>query len=319
MSKLLDHARDLMRTRHLSIRTEEAYLSWIKQYILFHNKQHPAKLAANDVRSFLSYLAVERHVSASTQNQALSAILFLYREVMVKEIDWITDVIRAQKPKRLPVVFTKQETKAVLLRLSGTTSLMASLLYGSGLRLMECIRLRVKDIDFDSRQITVRDGKGGKDRVTVLPDSLVDPLRNHLTRVKTLHERDIEEGFGTVYLPYALARKYPKAERDWIWQYVFPARRRSRDPRTGREQRHHIAETVLQRAVKAAIRQAGINKAGSCHTFRHSFATHLLEDGHDIRTIQALLGHKDVSTTMIYTHVLNRGGHGVRSPLDPVA
>jgi len=319
MSKLLDHARDLMRTRHLSIRTEEAYLSWIKQYILFHNKQHPAKLAANDVRSFLSYLAVERHVSASTQNQALSAILFLYREVMVKEIDWITDVIRAQKPKRLPVVFTKQETKAVLLRLSGTTSLMASLLYGSGLRLMECIRLRVKDIDFDSRQITVRDGKGGKDRVTVLPDSLVDPLRNHLTRVKTLHERDIEEGFGTVYLPYALARKYPKAERDWIWQYVFPARRRSRDPRTGREQRHHIAETVLQRAVKAAIRQAGINKAGSCHTFRHSFATHLLEDGHDIRTIQALLGHKDVSTTMIYTHVLNRGGHGVRSPLDPLA
>lgn len=316
MSKLLDHARDLMRTRHLSLRTEEAYLAWIKQYILFHHKQHPAKLGAKDVRSFLSYLAVERHVSASTQNQALSAILFLYREVLEQEIDWITDAIRAQKPKRLPIVFTKQEAQAVLVRLSDTPWLMASLLYGSGLRLMECVRLRVQDLDFGSLQINVRDGKGGKDRVTVLPSSLVEPLNRHLTRIKALHERDREEGFGSVYLPFALARKYSQAESDWIWQYVFPASKRSVDPRTGKEQRHHIAETVLQRAVKSAIRQAGINKAGSCHTFRHSFATHLIEAGYDIRTVQELLGHSDVNTTMIYTHVLNRGGKGVKSPLD---
>ena len=316
MFRLLDHARDLMRTRHLSIRTEEAYLSWIKQYILFHQKQHPAKLSAKDVKSFLSYLAVERHVSASTQNQALSAILFLYREVLEQEIEWVTDVVRARKPKRLPVVFTKEEVQAVLVRLSDTTWLMASLLYGSGLRLMECVRLRVQDIEFGNLQINVRQGKGGKDRVTVLPSSLVEPLQRQLKRVKALHEREIEEGFGGVYLPFALARKYPQAERDWRWQYVFPAKKRLLDPKTGKEQRHHIAETVLQRAVKAAIHQAGINKAGSCHTFRHSFATHLLEAGYDIRTVQELLGHSDVQTTMIYTHVLNRGGKGVRSPLD---
>jgi integron integrase len=316
MSKLLDHVRDLIRTRHLSIRTEEAYLSWIKQYILFHHKQHPAKLGAKDVSSFLSYLAIERHVSASTQNQALSAILFLYREVLEQEIDWITDAIRAQKPKRLPVVFTKEEAQAVLMRLSDTPWLMASLLYGSGLRLMECVRLRVQDLDFGSHQLTVRDGKGGKDRVTMLPGSLVESLNRHLARVKILYEQDLEEGFGRVYLPFALARKYPRAEREWKWQYVFPASKRSIDPRTGKEQRHHLAETVLQRAVRAAIRRAGINKAGSCHTFRHSFATHLIEAGYDIRTVQELLGHSDVSTTMIYTHVLNRGGKGVRSPLD---
>jgi integron integrase len=305
-----------MRTRHLSIRTEDAYLAWIKQYILFHHKQHPAKLGAKDVSSFLSYLAIERHVSVSTQNQALSAILFLYREVLEQEIDWITDATRAQKPKRLPVVFTKQEAQAVLVLLSATPWLMASLLYGSGLRLMECVRLRVQDLDFGSMQINVRDGKGGKDRVTVLPRSLVEPLNRHLIRVKALYEHDIEEGLGSVYLPFALARKYPRAERDWIWQYVFPASKQSLDPRSGKEQRHHIAETVLQRAVKAAIRQAGINKAGSCHTFHHSFATHLLEAGYDIRTGQELLGHSDVNTTMIYTHVLNRGGKGVRSPID---
>lgn len=316
MSKLLDHTRNLMRTRHLSIRTEDAYLAWIKQYILFHHKQHPAKLGAKDVSSFLSYLAIERHVSVSTQNQALSAILFLYREVLEQEIDWITDATRAQKPKRLPVVFTKQEAQAVLVLLSATPWLMASLLYGSGLRLMECVRLRVQDLDFGSMQINVRDGKGGKDRVTVLPRSLVEPLNRHLIRVKALYEHDIEEGLGSVYLPFALARKYPRAERDWIWQYVFPASKQSLDPRSGKEQRHHIAETVLQRAVKAAIRQAGINKAGSCHTFHHSFATHLLEAGYDIRTGQELLGHSDVNTTMIYTHVLNRGGKGVRSPID---
>jgi integron integrase len=316
MSKLLDHARDLMRTCHLSIRTEEAYLAWIKQYILFHHKQHPAKLGAKDVTSFLSYLAVERHVSASTQNQALSAILFLYREVLEQEIDWITDAIRAQKPKRLPVVFTRQETQAVLLQLSDTVWLMASLLYGSGLRLMECVRLRVQDIDFVSHQIIVRHGKGGKDRVTVLPNSLVERLDRHLARAKALHEQDLRAGFGGVYLPFALARKYPQAEREWRWQYVFPASKRSTDPRSGKEQRHHIAESVLQRAVRSAIRRAGINKAGSCHTFRHSFATHLLEAGYDIRTVQELLGHSDVSTTMIYTHVLNRGGKGVLSPLD---
>ncbi|HMF57769.1 MAG TPA: integron integrase [Pyrinomonadaceae bacterium] len=316
MSKLLDRTRDLMRTRHLSIRTEEAYLAWIKQYIIFHHKQHPAKLGAKDVSAFLSHLAVDQHVSASTQNQALSAILFLYRDVLELEIDWVSDVIRAQKPKRLPLVFTKQEAQAALLHLSDTPWLMASLLYGSGLRLMECIRLRVQDIDFGRFQVNVRNGKGGKDRVSVLPDSLVDPLKRHLTRVKALHERDIEEGFGSVYLPFALARKYPKAERDWVWQYLFPSSKRSRDPRTGKERRHHISESVLQRAVKSAIRRAGINKAGSCHTFRHSFATHLLEAGYDIRTVQELLGHSDVSTTMIYTHVLNRGGRGVRSPLD---
>jgi integron integrase len=316
MSKLLDQTRDLIRTRHLSLRTEESYLAWIKQYILFHHKRHPSELKAPEITAFLSYLAVSRHVAASTQNQALSAILFLYREVLGIELDWITDVERAKKPKRLPVVFTKAEVQAILLRLSNTKWIMASLLYGSGLRLMECLRLRVKDIDFASHQIMVRDGKGGKDRVTMLPESLVEPLNLHLARVKALHIQDLQQGRGLVHLPFALARKYPQAEREWMWQYVFPAAKRSIDPRSGKEQRHHLAETVLQRAVKEAVRAAAINKAGSCHTLRHSFATHLLEAGYDIRTIQELLGHSDVSTTMIYTHVLNRGGKAVKSPLE---
>ncbi|MFN2455903.1 MAG: integron integrase [Pyrinomonadaceae bacterium] len=316
MSKLLDQTRDLMRVRHLSLRTEESYLAWIKQYILFHHKRHPKEMGAAEVSAFLSYLAISRHVAASTQNQALSAILFLYREVLAVELDWITEIERAKKPRRLPVVFTKAEVQAVLLRLSDTKWLMASLLYGSGLRLMECIRLRVKDIDFGSRQLTVRDGKGGKDRVTMLPESLAEPLSRHLARVHALHSEDLRQGFGSVYLPYALARKYPQAEREWMWQFVFPARKRSIDPRTGKTQRHHLAETVLQRAVKDAVKSSGVSKPGSCHTFRHSFATHLLEAGYDIRTVQELLGHADVSTTMIYTHVLNRGGRGVRSPLD---
>ena len=316
MSLLLDQVRDQIRTRHYSIRTEEAYLRWIREYILFFDKRHPAELGANEISTFLSHLAVQRNVAASTQNQALSALLFLYREVLDLPIDWVDDVERAKKAKRLPVVFTRDEVKAVLSHLRGEMWLMASLLYGAGLRLMECVRLRVKDLDFARSQIIVREGKGDKDRVTVLPPPLVEPLQRQLERAKALHEMDIREGFGHVYLPYALARKYPQAEREWGWQYVFPAAKRSLDPRTGREQRHHLAETALQKAVKAAVRAAGIHKPGSCHSLRHSFATHLLEAGYDIRTIQELLGHADVSTTMIYTHVLNRGGKGVKSPLE---
>jgi integron integrase len=254
-------------------------------------------------------------VAASTQNQALSALLFLYREVLSLPIGWVEDVERAKRPKRLPVVFTREEARAVIAHLRGEVWLMASLLYGSGLRLMECVRLRVKDVDVARLQITVRDGKGGKDRVTVLPQSLVEPLGRQSDRARALHELDVRDGFGHVHMPYALARKYLNADREWCWQYVFPARHRSRDPRTGREQRHHLAETALQKAVKAAVRAAGVAKPGSCHTFRHSFATHLLEDGYDIRTVQELLGHTSVETTQIYTHVLNKGGRGVKSPL----
>jgi len=265
---------------------------------------------------FLTHLAVEGKVAASTQNQALSALLFFYQEVLRQKIGWVEDVVRAKTPQKMPVVFSKQEASAVLAQMNGTNRLMANLLYGCGFRLMECVRLRVKDIDFGNQQILVRDGKGQKDRVTVLPSVLHDSLQRHLTRVKTLHEDDLAEGFGTVHLPFALERKYPNAHREWAWQYVFPAVKRSIDPRSGRQQRHHAAETVLQRAVKEAIRAAGISKTASCHTFRHSFATHLLENGYDIRTVQELLGHKDVSTTMIYTHVLNKPGVSVRSPLD---
>ena len=279
MSQLLDQVRDAIRARHYSIRTEEAYIRWIRQYIFFCHKQHPAQLGARDISAFLSHLAVKRNIAASTQNQALSALLFLYREVLDLSIDWVDNVERAKKPQRLPVVFTKEEVKMVLSHLRGEMRVMASLLYGSGLRLMECVRLRVKDIDFALAQLVVRGGKGGKDRVTTLPSLLVEPLQRQLERAKALHELDIREGFGRVYLPYALARKYPQAEREWGWQYVFPASKRSMDPRTGREQRHHIAETALQKAVKAAIRAAGITKPSSCYTLRHSFATHLLEAG----------------------------------------
>lgn len=316
MSRLLDQVREAVRTRHYSIRTEEAYIRWARQYILFCGKRHPAALGAREVSAFISHLAVERRVSASTQTQALSALLFLYREVLALPVGWVDDVERAKKPKRLPVVFTRQEARAVLGHLRGEAWLMASLLYGSGLRLMECVRLRVKDLDLARREITVRDGKGGKDRVTVLPASLVEPLRRQLETTRALHEMDLREGFGHVHLPYALARKYPSADREWCWQYVFPARHRSVDPRTGREQRHHVAETALQKAVKRGIRAAGVAKPGSCHTFRHSFATHMIERGSDIRTVQELLGHASVETTQIYTHVLNRGGRGVKSPLD---
>lgn len=316
MSRLLDSVREATRTRHYSIRTEEAYVRWVREYILFSGKRHPTELSAPQISAFVSYLAVKRNVSASTQNQALSALLFLYREVLGQPVERVDDVERAKKPKRLPVVFTKDEVRAVLSHLRGEAWLMASLLYGSGLRLMECVRLRVKDIDFARLQLTVREGKGDKDRVTVLPPSLVEPLRRQLERVRALHGIDIREGFGRVYLPHALARKYVNADREWCWQYVFPASRRSVDPRSGREQRHHLAETALQKAVKAAVRASGVHKPGSCHTLRHSFATHLLEDGYDLRTIQELLGHADVQTTMIYTHVLNRGGRGVRSPLE---
>lgn len=316
MPKLLDQVRLTLRTRHYSIRTEQAYLYWIKAYILFHHKRHPLELNEKQIGSWLTHLAVERKVAASTQNQALSAILFLYRDVLNMTPDWIDNIERARKPARLPVVFTKEEVLAVLANLDGVRWLMASLLYGSGLRLMECVRLRVKDVDFKRHQIIVRDGKAGRDRVTMRPSVLDVALEQHLAKVRLLHEQDLRAGLGRVWLPHALARKYPNAAREWGWQYLFPSARLSVDPRSAIVRRHHLDEQTLQRSVRAAVRAAGINRPGSCHTFRHSFATHLLEDGYDIRTIQELLGHKDVSTTMIYTHVLNRGGKGVRSPLD---
>lgn len=314
--KLLDQVRGVIRMMHYSLSTEKTYVHWIKRFILFHDKRHPKEMGEIEVSRFLTHLAVEGKVSASTQNQALSALLFLYRKVLKKEFGWLDDVERAKRSRRLPVVFTKAEVMDLLSRLDGTKWLMANLLYGSGLRLMECVRLRVKDLDFDYNQIIVREGKGHKDRVTVLPHSLKEPLERHLEKVKLIHEKDLNLGFGSVYLPFALAKKYPNADREWCWQFCFPGSKISRDPRTGIRRRHHVVESQLQRAVKAAIRSAGIAKNGSCHSFRHSFATHLLQDGYDIRTVQELLGHKDVKTTMIYTHVLNQGGKGVRSPLD---
>jgi len=314
--KLLDQVRDVLRLKHYSIRTEESYVDWIKRYIFFHKKRHPKDMGRAEVEAFLTYLAVEGNVAASTQNQAFSALLFLYREVLHQDLDGPLDSIRAKKPARLPVVLTRAETRQVIEGMTGAHQLMAKLLYGSGLRLMECLRLRVKDIDFERREITVRDAKGGHERVTMLPASLVAPLQEHLKRVKLLHQQDLDAGYGQVYLPYALDRKYPNASREWGWQYVFPSERLSTDPRSGVTRRHHVDESNLQRAVKDAVRLARLAKPASCHTFRHSFATHLLESGYDIRTVQELLGHKDVKTTMIYTHVLNRGGLAVRSPLD---
>jgi integron integrase len=313
--KLLDRVRDAIRLKHYSIRTEQSYVNWIKRYIFFHNVRHPDQMGAAEVEAFLTHLAVNENVAASTQNQALSALLFLYREVLKKDLGPI-DALRAKKPKRMPTVLTKEEVRRVLGELSGTHQLTAKLLYGSGLRLMECLRLRVKDLDFARCQILVRDGKGEKDRVTMLPQSVVVPLQDHLRSVKRTHEEDLAKGYGGVYLPYALERKYPNAEREWIWQYVFPANRLSVDPRSGIVRRHHVHESSLQKAMRAAARATGIPKRVSPHTFRHSFATHLLEAHYDIRTVQELLGHKDVKTTMIYTHVLNRGGLAVRSPLD---
>jgi integron integrase len=316
--RFLDQVRHAIRVKHYSIRTEEAYVQWIRRFIVFHGKRHPQELGRQEVEAFLTHLAVEGKVAAATQNQALNALVFLYREIIGRDIGMLQDVVRAKRPTRVPTVLSVDEVTAVLNRLDGTTALMARLLYGSGLRLMECVRLRVKDVDFGYRQITVRDGKGQKDRVTMLPVALVDPLSVHLARVKRLHEADLAEGFGAVYLPHALERKYPNASREWGWQYVFPASKRSMDPRSGAIRRHHVAETVLQRAVKQAVRTAGVAKPASCHTLRHSFATHLLANGSDIRTVQELLGHHDVSTTMIYTHVLKQGGLAVKSPLDLV-
>ena len=313
--KLLDRVRDAIRLKHYSIRTEQAYVNWIKRYIYFHGVRHPAEMGAPEIQAFLTHLAVDQNVAASTQNQALSALLFLYKEVLKQDLGPI-DALRAKKPKRLPTVLTKEEVRRVFQHMSGIHLLIARLLYGSGLRLMEGVRLRVKDLDFEYHTITVRDGKGAKDRVTMLPETLVVPLQDHLRTVKRTHEEDLAKGYGAVYLPYALERKYPNANKEWIWQYVFPANRLSVDPRSGVVRRHHIHESSVQKAVRAAAQAAGIPKRVSPHTLRHSFATHLLEAHYDIRTVQELLGHKDVKTTMIYTHVLNKGGLAVRSPLD---
>lgn len=314
--RLLDRVRDRIRLKHYSIRTEQAYLDWVRRFVVFHGRRHPRELGHAHVEAFLTHLAVEGKVAAATQNQAKSALLFLYKEVLGTELPWLEGVESAKRPARLPVVLTPEEVVAVLRRVDGTRGLILRLLYGTGMRMLEVLRLRVKDVDFQRREFLVRDGKGGRDRVTMLPDSLALMLRAHLARVKALHEDDLRAGFGAVYLPFALARKYPHAAREWAWQYVFPAGNRSVDPRSGAVRRHHADDQSVQRAMRAALRQAGIAKAATPHTLRHSFATHLLESGSDIRTVQELLGHKDVATTMIYTHVLNRGGRGVTSPID---
>lgn len=308
--------RHELRAGRYAARTEEAYVGWIRRYILFHNKRHPLELTERDVVAFLSSLAVEAKVAPSTQNQALSALLFLYKQVLKRELAGLSETVRAKRPAKLPVVLSGEEVRAVLGELAPHYRLMAQLLYGSGLRLLECLRLRVGDVDLARLQIIVRESKGGRERRTMLPVSLAPVLREHLEEVKRTHERDLVEGFGTVDLPAALGRKTPYAAREWSWQYVFPAARRTIDPRTGRRKRHHLHQKNLQLAVQKAVRRTRIAKRASCHTFRHSFATHLLENGYDIRTVQELLGHKDVSTTQIYTHVLNRPGIGVRSPLD---
>jgi integron integrase len=312
----LDQARLVLRLKHMSYRTEIASLSWIKRFILFHDKRHPKDMGASEIRAFLAHLALHDQVAASTQNGALHALLFLYRHVLKLPFPDLGDIERAQRPRRLPTVLSREET-AILAQLSGVPRLTAGLLYGAGLRLMECVRLRVNDVDFAYQQITVRHGTGGQDRVTMLPHTLQAPLRHHLARVKLMHEEDLVGGHGEVHLPYAFARKDPHAGTAWEWQYVFPAAKRSIAPRAGVERRHHVSHTVLQKAVKDAVQRTGMHKRASCHTLRHSFATHLLEDGCATRTVQELLGHKDVSTTMLYTHVLQRGGNGVRRPLDP--
>lgn len=314
--KLLDQVRGKIRLKHYSIRTEQAYVDWIKRFVLHFGKRHPRDLGAAEVEQFLTHLAVHGKVAASTQNQAKSALLFLYKEVLALELPWLDNVAQAKAPKRLPVVLNRDEVQAVLSRLSGTHWLIASLLYGSGMRIMECLRLRVKDVDFKRREILIRDGKGFKDRVTMLPGSLVASLETHLAKVRELHEADLRQGYGAVYLPNALERKYPNAAKEWGWQYVFPSAKLSTDPRSDEIRRHHVQDQAVQRAVKQAARDADLIKPATPHTFRHSFATHLLEGGYDIRTVQELLGHSDVSTTMIYTHVLNKGGKGVISPLD---
>jgi integron integrase len=312
----MDRVRSEIRVRHYSIRTEEAYTSWIRRYIQFH-RRHPRDLDGDDLNRFLTHLAVKGRVAVSTQRQALSAILFLYRQVLKIQLDWLDEVVRARQPRHLPTVLSRDEVTAVLSHLQGTPQLVVLLLYGTGMRILECLRLRVQDVDFDLGHLTIRNPKGGRDRVTMLPDSTRERLGEHLVKVRVLHNQDLEQGFGSVYLPQALERKYPHADRDWKWQYVFPAGSRGIDPRSGFERRHHLHVSIIRKAVYAAARAAGIPKKVSCHTFRHSFATHLLMAGYDIRTIQELLGHKDVKTTMIYTHILgNSGGRGVTSPAD---
>lgn len=315
-SPLLEEVRAQVRLRHYSLRTEQAYLGWIVRYIRFHGRRHPTELGGAEVEAFLSYLATDRHVAAATQAQALAALLFLYKQVLRIELPWLSGVVRAKRPRAIPVVFTPQEVRAVLAETSGVMGLVCNLLYGTGLRVLEAMRLRVKDLDFGYRQIVVRDGKGAKDRVTMLPDALFEPLRLQLRVVTRAHEQALAKGFGGVELPFALRRKYPRAYLELAWQYVFPAATPSRDPRSGTIRRHHLHEKSVQRAVHEAVRAAGITKPGTPHTFRHSFATHLLENGYDIRTVQQLLGHKDVATTQIYTHVMRKGAGAVKSPLD---
>lgn len=314
--KLLDQLRDKLRMKHYSIRTEQSYIDWSRRFILFHGKRHPRELGAHAVETFLTHLAVDRNVSASTQNQAKSALLFLYREVLDIDLPWLADITSAKASRRLPVVLTPREARLIINELSGTMALVVSLLYGTGMRLLEGLRLRVKDIEFERREIIVRDGKGGKDRVTVLPENLILPLQEQLAQAKTLHARDLADGLGEVYLPHALAVKYRQAGKSWGWQYVFPSPVRSIDPRSGVQRRHHIFPESVQRAVREAARRIKLVKPVTPHVLRHSFVTHLLQAGYDIRTVQELLGHKDLNTTMIYTHVLNRGGRGVTSPFD---
>jgi integron integrase len=297
--KLLDQTRDILRLKHYSLRTERSYCDWIERFIRFHQMRDPKEMGVAEITQFLTHLARISNVSAATQNQALSALLFLYQQVLKQEVGWIDEVERAKRPKRIPVVLTRDEARKIFAHMHGMPRLMAGLLYGSGLRLMECVRLRVKDVDFGYARITVRDCKGAKDRVTMLPANLATPLERHLAKAKAQHEQDLEDGFGEVHLPDALARKYKSAAGSWAWEFVFPSSRISLDPRTSTRRRHHVNENVLQTAVKHAVRASGINKLATCHTLRHSFATHLLENGYDIRTVQELLGHKDVSTTMI--------------------
>lgn len=314
--KLLDQMKNRLRVLHYSLRTERAYLDWVKRFVFFHDKRHPDSMGSTEIEAFLDFLAIKKKVAASTQNQALSAILFLYKEVLRQDPGWVSASKRAKRPQKVPTVFSHAEIKMLFPHLDGTSWIMAHLLYGSGLRLMECVRLRVKDLDFDRNQVVVRNGKGDKDRRSVFPQVLKGTLKLHLDKIKSLHDKDLSDGFGSVYLPFALEKKYASLNKNWAWQYVFPSRKLSKDPKSGVIRRHHINEQVLQRKVKNAIRLAGIPKHGSCHTLRHSFATHLLESGYDIRTIQDLLGHKDVRTTMVYTHILNKSGRGVISPSD---